>query len=913
MWYSLVMPASGEVTIQTTLIFGTTPSSMNINAAAYTGTCGSLTLISCDANSGPGFYPELTINEPAGSTVFIQLWETNNNVQGDFSICANGTTSCTPPTVNFAESCIGNNQYEVDVFISNLGDASSLDITNDGGAPAITGVSGTGIQTVGPFDLGTTPTITVQHNDDGTCNVSQQVTDVGLACENVLTCGVALSQQYCYQNNDNTSFLYSSPDGSPLTIEFLSGTLEDGVDDITIRNGSNGSAPILFQGSNGGDLSGLSETASSGSIFLTVDSDISGSCEDDSFDFGLGWEWEVSCDGCVAPAAGFIVVEDCAAGTFTVDVDITSLGNSSALSISNDAGVAATTGVSGTGVQNVGPFTIGSPVAITVASEDISGCEIVQTGLDFDCPVGSNCANATSITSQVTFNLSEVDGDLSSVIYSQDPQCNGPGDNPDPYFSFTAVGSTQYFRVRASGDFDPAVEVFDGCGGEQLACIDDQGPGVREIFWLNDLTPGETYVYRVYHAGASDPSTTSFETSVAHIPFVELRAQDCGSTDLDANSIIRANLPQPNFLLEGFVFEFTEQEAPFNTYEVQSPNGANPNFILGWFNELEYGRSYSVRVAARMYQGPNLGDYGNACTISTAAAPTTFLLPGFENGFYDMCDQLRARKLLGATNYRWVFDDGVAELEYNSGIPTVFCPLQQVQGLQLGTTYSVTVFATDAAGVESAVSIPRNINMNNFVPNTEINPVFGLCGTTVPSNQVVQAVEVCSAEQYTFRFENLSQVTEPIEIVRPTRVLLLSFVAGLVPGDTYDVTVFANSGGLEGDFSSACQITIEAEEGLVEFETEANVSGTAPAPLAMTIFPNPSQGSSVQIAFSRITDSQPAVLEVFDLQGKMLHSELTVPGGLYHQMDLSSLSKGMYLVQARIDNEILSSEKLIID
>jgi hypothetical protein len=912
-WYSVVIPASGTVIVSTTLIPGTTPAALNINAAAYSGACGSLTLIGCDANSGPGFFPELELTGAPGETQFVQLWETNNNIQGDYSICANGATTCTPPTVAFSESCIGGNEYEVDVFISSLGDASSLNITNDGGAASITNITSPGIQTVGPFPLGTPATINVVHNDDNTCNVSQLVTDIGLACENVLTCGNTLDQDYCYRNNDNTSFLYSSPGGLPITLTFLSGELEDGLDQITIRDGSDGTGTILFQGSNGGDLTGISETAISGSIFMTVTSDVSGSCEDGSFNFELGWDWQVSCAGCTAPTADFTVVENCGAGTFTVDVDIISLGNSASLEISNDAGVAATTGVSSTGIQNVGPFTIGSPVEITVSSESISGCELVQGGLDFTCPAVDNCLNATIVISQTTFAVSEIAGDVSSVTYSQESQCNGPGTNPDPYFTFTAVGSTTYFRVETSGDFDPAVEVFDACGGTQLACVNEVGAGERELFWVNDLTPGQEYVYRVYHAGGSAPSNTSFTTGVAHIPSVRLRQADCGATELTANSLIRATLPNPSFLLEGFIFEFTELESPFTAYEVESPNGANPNFYIGWFENFEYGRSYDVRVKARMYQGPNLGDYGVSCTISMADGPTTFLLDNFANGFYNMCDNVKARRIFGATNYRWVFDDGANQLEYNSGTTSPICPLQLVNGLALGTTYSVTVFATDAQGNESTQSVSKDINMNNFVPNTEVNPLLFTCGVTVSLSQVLTAVEVCSAEQYTFRFTNVSQGgINPIEKVRPNRVVLLSFVNGLIAGDTYEVTVKANSGGLEGDYSGVCEITLEAMSGLFVLP-ETDYFMDQDDQLSMMIFPNPSDGSEVQISIETAMDTDQISLEVYDLQGKKLISEMVPNFSGIQVLNLNGLSKGIYLLQARSGNELITTEKLIVD
>jgi hypothetical protein len=915
MWYTVVLPPSGEVTVTTQFIPGTTPPAMDINLAAYSGSCGSLSLIGCDEDSGLGFYAEIALSGTPGETLFILLWETNHNLHGDFHICANGTTTCTPPTVSFTEVCIGNNQYEVNVNISSLGDATSVDIINDGGAPSITGITTTGTETVGPFDLGQNPTLTVVHADDASCNVSAEVTDVGLTCENILTCGEDLSQTYCYQNNDNTSFLYGSPDGSPITITFLSGGLEDGLDEITIRDGSDQTGAILFQGSNGGDLSGITETATSGNLFLSVDSDLSGSCEDGSFDFEEGWLWEVSCEGCVPPSANFTVVEDCGSGTFSVDVDITALGNSASLSLTNDGGLDPITGINGTGIQNVGPFPIGSPVTITVASEGITGCSIAQGGLDFDCPAGENCDNASTIVSLTTFAASEITGDVASVNYSLVPQCVGPGNNPDPYFTFTAVGSVTYFRVETTGDFDPAVEVFDECEGQQLACVNEAGPGQRELFWVTDLTPGQDYIYRVYHAGSGNPSNTDFTTAVAHIPTVRLRPADCGATELTANSLIRATLPNPNFLLTGFVFEFTELEPPFEVYEVESPNGANPNFLMGWFTDFEYGRSYEVRVRARMYQGANLGEYGPACTISMAEAPITFLLDNFEGGSYNMCDFIKARKILGSTNYRWVFDDGQNELEYNSNSSSPICPLQRVDELQLGTSYSVSVFATDANGVESTESDPKQISMNDFVPDTEINSSLFSCGSLVSSSQVLSAVEVCAVQEYTFRFTNLSQPgIEPIEYVRPNRFILLSFVNGLLPGNTYNVAVKANSGGLEGDYGSECEFTL-VETG----EMQAEITGTeseVPQSFDLRLMPNPSNGTAVTLNSEWIDGNNNYRIEVYDLQGKKLMEQVSGGGQDGGRLDLTfeeRLTPGIYLVRMLSSNGLTSTEKLFVE
>ncbi|HKL02998.1 MAG TPA: hypothetical protein VJ911_04955, partial [Cryomorphaceae bacterium] len=298
LWFSVVLPPSGEVTVRTQLNTSAPVNfSMDPNMVAYSGSCGSLVQLACDEDTGPGFYPQLTLSGTPGNTLYFQIWDAGNNNLSDFDICANGTPQCTSPTATFNEVCDGNNEYSVDVNITNLGSASSLNITNDGGAPAINGITSTGVQTVGPFSLGDQVSIVIENVDDAACNVSYAATDVGSTCENILACGSNLNQTYCYGNSDNTAFLYSSPDNSNIELTFNSGLIQSGADQITIRDGSDGSAPILFQGDNGGDLSGVTATATSGNIYLQVSSDIGGSCREGSLGLGGGWNWDVTCLG----------------------------------------------------------------------------------------------------------------------------------------------------------------------------------------------------------------------------------------------------------------------------------------------------------------------------------------------------------------------------------------------------------------------------------------------------------------------------------------------------------------------------------------------------------------------------------------------------------------------------------------
>ncbi len=917
LWLSVVMPPSGELTLTTQSIPLTTPPAMDINMAIWSGPCAGLLLVTCDDDSGIGFFAEATFTGVPGQTYYVQLWETNNNVQGTFNVCANGTPNCTSPAATFTRQCAGSSQYQVTVNVTSLGDASFVNIVNDGGAPAFNGLSSTGSQVVGPFDLGIDVTLTVQHGNDADCNINRFITAAGLGCERILDCASDLNETYCYRNNDNAVFLYSSPDGSPVTISFDSGLIEDGIDQITIRNGDNASAPILFSGSNGGNLSGLTHTATSGSLYLSVGSDAAASCQDNSFGLGGGWEWTVQCDGCDAPQAAFTVVENCADALFSVEVDITSLGNASSVTINNDGGAAAVTAVAGTGLQLVGPFAAGTPVEIIVSNDDIANCQITSTALNSDCPSFDACENGTTISSQTTFAASEISSNLLNAPAGSG-QCEGVGNRPEVWFNFNAAGSVAYIRVEATGDFDPAIEVFDACGGNQLACTNEAGPGTRELFWLTDLNPGATYVYRVYHAGSGSPSSTNFATAVAHIPTVQLRNDFCDVTDLSTSSIIRSTTPNPDFLLEAFIWEFTELEAPFQTYEITSPNGANPQFRMFWFPELQFGRSYSVRVRALMFQGPNLGDYGPACTIAMAGAPQTALRPDFEDGSFNACDILRAVPAPGADNFRWTFDDGETTLTYQSNSSNPTCRLRDVEGIQLGTLYTVEVFAT-IAGVEGTESTPRNILMNNFVPSTQLNADLVECGATYALSDVITAVEIC-AQSYTFRFENLSQSgLEAIEHVRPNRVLKLSFVSGLIPGDTYSVTVRAAAGGLEGEYGEACTIELQAPQLMLAHESAGPglQSGMDAEAIAdMLLYPNPVHGHEVMLTINGLTDEEQAIdIEVYNLAGQRLYVERFANHGRNLSRPLrlpSGLAQGTYLIRAFANGEVVNTQRLMM-
>ncbi|MCZ8169425.1 MAG: hypothetical protein ACK5RV_07245 [Flavobacterium sp.] len=83
-WFRVTVPASGILTIDTQT-GGITDSGM----AVYSGTCGALTLITCDDDSSAnGLMSSINLTgQTPGATLFIRVWEYRNDNPGTFGIC----------------------------------------------------------------------------------------------------------------------------------------------------------------------------------------------------------------------------------------------------------------------------------------------------------------------------------------------------------------------------------------------------------------------------------------------------------------------------------------------------------------------------------------------------------------------------------------------------------------------------------------------------------------------------------------------------------------------------------------------------------------------------------------------------------------------------------------------------------
>jgi hypothetical protein len=114
-------------------------------------------------------------------------------------------------------------------------------------------------------------------------------------------------------------------------------------------------------------------------------------------------------------------------------------------------------------------------------------------------PENDFCQNATPIIFRDYCQniLVNNEGATGSGVH---PSCaNGSHPNDDLWFSFVPTGTKALIRVHASHNYRAVIEAFDACGGKPLVCGTTSKHNMALKLPLDNLTPGQTYYFRVYN------------------------------------------------------------------------------------------------------------------------------------------------------------------------------------------------------------------------------------------------------------------------------------------------------------------------------------------------------------------------------------------------------------------------------
>lgn len=162
---------------------------------------------------------------------------------------------------------------------------------------------------------------------------------------------------------------------------------------------------------------------------------------------------------------------------------------------------------------------------LNITSAAVNGCtnpiatnyDACATVDDGSCVINGlvandECAGAFPITiGAPAIQTSNVDATSNGA----NPTCGNQGTNQmmDVWFSFVADGTELDINVPAGSLTDTRLAVYHGCGGQQVECDDDAGPGNAAFlhFGCGGLIEGDTYYLRVGGYGAL---TGTFSVSV---------------------------------------------------------------------------------------------------------------------------------------------------------------------------------------------------------------------------------------------------------------------------------------------------------------------------------------------------------------------------------------------------------------
>ncbi|MFZ1686394.1 MAG: T9SS type A sorting domain-containing protein [Flavobacteriales bacterium] len=253
-----------------------------------------------DANS-PILYDHIDFNAEdltgllvvsTGPDIFMQMSSDGSVSCGDGSFVSwaweIGCLDCMVPGATFTvvPDC-PHRQYTVEVNVTSTGDATDVDIVNNLNTDTIQNV-GLGTYSVGPFGNDTAVVVTILNGLNSLCRqnslplVSMDTSCVYHTCDQQGT--------YCYTNNDEAWFVYQAASPGPITVEFLQGEMLVG-DKVVIYNGFDDLSALLFNGNNGGDMTGLAVNSLNpdNALALRVLGDAAGSCVGGQVDDDLIW------------------------------------------------------------------------------------------------------------------------------------------------------------------------------------------------------------------------------------------------------------------------------------------------------------------------------------------------------------------------------------------------------------------------------------------------------------------------------------------------------------------------------------------------------------------------------------------------------------------------------------------------
>ena len=357
------------------------------------------------------------------------------------------------------------------------------------------------------------------------------------------------------------------------------------------------------------------------------------------------------------------------------------------------------------------------------------------------------------------------------------------------------------------------------------------------------VSPSVTTNYTVTGTdGNGCANTAALTLTVNNCPgTTSLTPASCGSTvtSLDDFLYYHAVSGATNYRVE-----IVNAQQSYSVVNVR--NRTVPDFKLSWIPGTQYGRTYTIRVAA--YVAGTWRSFGPACTVTTTSViPTTQLSAGSCGVTLSALDQtLNFTQVAGATNYRIEITNSSQPLNIVSvrNNTVLNFKLSFFSGIQYNRTYSIRIGAFVNGSWEPYGSICQ-VTTPSSAPTPSL--VTAACGATVATlGQIVNFTTVSGATNYRVLVTNATQSLSTVNTRNNTQATFaLSFIPNTIANRTYDVSVAAFVGGVWGAYGPVCQLTA-ASSAREEVLSNSRIMNTETSIIdelfEFNVYPNPNKG-----------------------------------------------------------------------
>ncbi len=111
-------------------------------------------------------------------------------------------------------------------------------------------------------------------------------------------------------------------------------------------------------------------------------------------------------------------------------------------------------------------------------------------------PANNDCSHAVQLNLQPLTAPVYTHANLGGATETT-PACSG-NTSTDIWFSFTAQSTGNSIFLPSQSGLDLAFEILDACGGNSIACVDNNSTNVSESYYNNNFIVGHTYYIKVF-------------------------------------------------------------------------------------------------------------------------------------------------------------------------------------------------------------------------------------------------------------------------------------------------------------------------------------------------------------------------------------------------------------------------------